>query len=243
MRSIAYDAQMYSFFISYIYIPLYSLLVWIIGFVPGGDVGVALVIITLIIRFILLPLSIKTSRAQKVLRELQPKLDEIKKKYTDQREMAEKTMALYREYNVNPFSAILIPLIQIPLILGLYVVFANGGLPTITPEYLYAFIPIPAVVSMHFLGFIDMASKSIPLAVLAGITQFMYAKVMPQPQTQQEPSFASDFAKGMQLQMTYVLPFIIGFVAYSISAAVALYLVVGNVFSFFSELYTRHRMK
>ncbi|MFM2414413.1 MAG: hypothetical protein RI911_106 [Candidatus Parcubacteria bacterium] len=234
---------MYSAFISGIYIPLYSLLVWIISVIPGGDVGLALVILTLIIRFLLLPLSIKTSKAQKVLREIQPKLDEIKKKYTDQREMAEKTMALYREHNVNPFSAILIPLVQIPVIIGLYVVFANGGLPTITPEYLYWFVSIPETVSMHFLGVIDMAAKSIPLAILAGISQYAYAQVMPAPQIQNEPSFANDFAKGMQLQMTYVLPIVIGFVAYSISAAVALYLLVGNVFSFCTELYLKRGMK
>ena len=211
--------------------------------IPGGDVGIALVIITIVVRALLLPLAIKTSRAQKVLRELQPKLDEIKKKYTDQREMAEKTMALYREHNVSPFSAILIPLVQIPVIIGLYVVFANGGLPVITPEYLYSFVPVPSVVSMHFLGIIDMASKSLILAVLAGVTQYMYAQSMPKPIEQSEPSFAGDFAKGMHVQMTYVLPFIIGFVAYSISAAVALYLIVGNVFSFFSELYTRRRVQ
>ncbi len=234
---------MYSLFISGVYIPLYSALVYIINHVPGGDVGIALVIVTIIVRALLLPLAIKTSRAQKIMRDLQPKLDEIKKKYTDQREMAEKTMALYREHNVSPFSAILIPLIQIPVVIGLYVVFANGGLPQITPEYLYSFVAIPTQVSMHFLGLVDMGSKSVLLAVLAGLTQFAYAKVMPKPQVQSEPSFASDFAKGMHVQMTYVLPFIIGFVAYSISAAVALYLVVGNVFSFFSELYTRRTMK
>lgn len=234
---------MYSLFIQGVYIPLYSALVFVIGHIPGGDVGIALVIVTIIVRSLLLPLALKTSRAQKVLRDLQPKLDEIKKKYTDQREMAEKTMALYREHNVSPFSAILIPLIQIPVIIGLYVVFANGGLPHITPEYLYSFVSVPSVVSMHFLGLIDMASKSLVLAVLAGASQYMYARVMPKPQSQSEPSFAGDFAKGMHVQMTYVLPFIIGFVAYSISAAVALYLIVGNVFSFCSELYTRRGVK
>ncbi len=234
---------MYSLFIQTVYIPIYSALVFVIDMIPGGDVGIALVIVTIIVRALLFPLAVKTSKAQKVLREIQPKLDEIKKKYTDQREMAEKTMALYREHNVSPFSAILIPLIQIPVIIGLYVVFANGGLPTITPEYLYSFVPVPTIVSMHFLGMIDMASKSLILAIFAGITQYIYAQSMPKPIEQAEPSFASDFAKGMHVQMTYVLPFIIGFVAYSISAAVALYLIVGNVFSFFSELYTRRSVQ
>lgn len=234
---------MYELFIQSVYIPIYSALVFAIDLIPGGDVGIALIIITIAVRTLLLPLAIKTSKAQKVLRDIQPKLDEIKKKYTDQREMAEKTMALYREHNVSPFSAILIPLIQIPVIIGLYVVFANGGLPVITPEYLYSFVPVPTTVSMHFLGIIDMASKSVILAIIAGITQYIYAQSMPKPIEQAEPSFAGDFAKGMHVQMTYVLPFIIGFVAYSISAAVALYLIVGNVFSFLSELYTRRRVQ
>jgi YidC/Oxa1 family membrane protein insertase len=157
--------------------------------------------------------------------------------------MAEKTMALYRENKVNPFSAILIPLVQIPVIIGLYVVFAQGGLPVVTPEYLYSFVKIPPVISMHFLGLIDIGAKSILLAVLAGISQYLYALVMPKPQVTTEPSFAGDFAKGMQMQMMYVLPFVIGFVAYSISAALALYLIVGNVFSFFQELYSKRTVK
>jgi YidC/Oxa1 family membrane protein insertase len=189
------------------------------------------------------PLAQRASNTQRALKELQPKLDAIKKQYTDPREVAEKTMALYKDNNVSPFSAILIPLIQIPIIIGLYVVFARGGLPTITPEYLYSFITVPSVVSMHLFGWIDMAAKSVPLAVCAGFSQYLYASVMPKQASSGEQSFANDFAQGMQLQMTYVLPFLIGFVAYSISAAVALYLIVGNVFSFASELYSRRKVQ
>jgi YidC/Oxa1 family membrane protein insertase len=183
------------------------------------------------------------------MRELEPKLKALKEKYTDDREaQAREMMALYREAGLNPFASVLLILLQIPIIIALYLsVFSGGGvaLPDINTDLLYSWVSVPAAaaVSMLFLGVVDMAGRSLPLALLAGVTQFFQAKyAMPAPEPREpgaEPNFKDDFQRTMHAQMRYVLPIVIFFVAYTISAAIALYFVVSNVFAIVQELYVR----
>ena len=94
-----------------------------------------------------------------------------------------------------------------------------------------------------FLGFIDIAAKSLPLAALAGVTQFIQAQMsIPKPSPRDpnaEPNMKEDFARSMQLQMRYVIPVIIGVVAYYISGAIALYFIVSNLVAIGQEFYVR----
>jgi YidC/Oxa1 family membrane protein insertase len=98
---------------------------------------------------------------------------------------------------------------------------------------------------MFFVGLIDLTKKSIVLALLAGITQFIQAHIMAAnmaPQSK-EPSFANDLAKSMTFQTKYILPIFITFVSYAASSAIALYWVTSNVFSICQELYVRRKYK
>ncbi|MEX0918288.1 MAG: YidC/Oxa1 family membrane protein insertase [Candidatus Paceibacterota bacterium] len=227
--------------------PVYNGLVFFIDVVPGGDVGVAIVGITLLVKIILLPLSLKAARTQRVMRELDPKLREIKQKFKDKREeQARAMMALYKEAGLNPFASILLLFIQIPIIISVYLsVYSGGGvpLPNINTELLYSFVPNPETVNMIFLGAVNIAAKSLPLALLAGITQFIHSWLaIPKPEPRKEgeaPSLQADFARSMQLQMRYVMPIIIFVVAYTISAAIALYFVVSNLAMIAQELFLR----
>jgi YidC/Oxa1 family membrane protein insertase len=94
---------------------------------------------------------------------------------------------------------------------------------------------------MHFLGFVDLASKSPTLAVLAGISQYWQAYfAMPAaPPRSENATFQEDFTRAMSVQMRYVLPVFIVFVAYVASAAVALYWITSNIFMIGQELYVR----
>lgn len=238
---------MYTLFNIIVYTPLYNALVAILSFIPGGDVGIALIILTILVKLALAPLAQKGSRTQRVMKEIQPQIDAIRKSETDPRKQMAALQTLYKENKVNPFSMLLLIFIQIPVLIGLYVVFSHGGLPVLDAAYLYANTPIPGQISMMFLGFIDMGLRSIPLALAVGLSQFVYAQVMPNTEpTGEKGSFSHDFGKSMQLQIRYVFPFIIGFVAFSISSAVALYLLVSNLFSIAQELYmskVRSRIK
>ena len=227
--------------------PVYNGLVFFIDVIPGGDVGLAIIAITLVVKLLLLPLSIKAAKTQVIMRELEPKLKEIKEKFKDKREeQARAMMDVYKDAGLNPFASILLILIQLPIIFALYFsVYSGGGaaLPAINADLLYSFIPEPEVVTMFFLGLIDIAERSWPLAVLAGGTQFIHAQMsIPKPKPREEgaePSMKEDFARSMQMQMRYVMPILIGFVAYYISAAIAIYFVVSNIVSIGQEFLVR----
>lgn len=229
--------------------PVYNSLVFFIDTVRGGDVGLAIVFTVVLVKVVILPLSLKAARTQLVMRELQPKLNEIKEKYKEQREtQALKTMEIFKEAKVNPFSSILLLFIQIPIIIALYFSVARGGgipLPEINIDLLYSFVKIPETVNMIFLGFVDIAAKSFPLALLAGITQFIHTKMTLPPAKPKDPNkgpdFKEDFARSMNMQMRYVMPGIIFVVAYSISAAIALYFTISNIMSIGQELVVRKK--
>lgn len=229
--------------------PIYNGLVFFIDAIPGGDVGLSIIAITVLVKFVLLPLSIKAAKMQKTMRDLDPKLKELKEKYKDDREaLARATMDLYKEEGLNPFSGIFLALLQIPIIFALYFsVYSGGGhpLPNINIDLLYSFIPVPETVDMIFLGFVDIASKSLPLAFLAGFTQFIQANLSlpkPEPRKEGENSMKADFARSMNINMRYVLPAVIGFVAYTLSASVALYFTISNLMAIAQEyVVRRHR--
>lgn len=226
--------------------PVYNGLVFFIDVIPGGDVGLSIIAITLVVKFVLLPLSAKAAKTQRVVRELEPTLAELKEKHKDDREaLARATMAAYREAGINPFSSIFLMLLQIPIVIALYFsVYQGGGvpLPGINTDLLYAFVPAPQTVDMIFLGFVDIAQKSLPLALLAGLTQFAQARIAfpkPPPRAAGASDLKADFARSMHLNMRYVLPIMITFIAYTLSASVALYFTVSNLFALAQELYLR----
>lgn len=230
--------------------PLYNALVFLVSIVPGGDVGIAVILLTILVKLLLFPLSIKAVRTQLVMQELQEPLKLIQEKYKDDRQQQGlEIMALYRAKGVNPFSSILLLLIQLPIIFGLYWVFYKGGLPDIKPEWLYSFVTEPSVaaISMMFLGIVDMGGRSVVLSLLAGVTQFIQAKLsfppLPPKKEGEEPSFKDDLQRNLQLQMKYGLPVIVAIISYTISSAVALYWVTSNIFTIGQELYVRRHIK
>jgi YidC/Oxa1 family membrane protein insertase len=228
-----------------VYNPIYNGLVFFVGILPTHDVGIAVVIVTIIVRVILYPLSRSAIRAQMKMKEVVPEVEAIKKKFKDKQEEQSKAIfALYRERGVKPFSGFLLVLIQLPILLGLYWVFARGGLPTINIALLYPFVPVPHVVNMEFLGLINMSGRSIVLALLAVVAQFTYTRLSMGPRgekTATEASFGNDMAKSFDLQARYMLPVMIGVIAFTISAAAPLYWITGNVFMIIQELIAGRR--
>lgn len=220
-----------------LYEPLLNALAFLISVVPGGDVGLAVIILTIIVKIILFPLSGASIRSQAKVALLTPELNKIKKSGASKEEQAKQTFALYKQHKTNPFSGCLLVLIQIPIIFALYYVFYKGI--NFDSDVLYSFVKTPENLNMMFLGFIDLGSKSILLAVLAGASQYLQAYFMPKPapSTSEKGSFQENFAKSMQVQMKYVFPLIVAFIAYTVSGAVALYWVVSNIFAIGQQMY------
>lgn len=220
-----------------LYDPLVNALAFLISVVPGGDVGVAVIILTIIVKIALLPLSGASIKSQAKMTLLAPELDKIKKSGASKEEQARLTFELYKQNKTNPFSGCLLVLIQIPIIFALYYVFSKGI--SFNEGILYSFVKVPENLNMNFLGFLDLGSKSILLAFLAGISQYVQARFMPKPavNSANPGSFQESFAKSMQMQMKYVFPFLVAFIAYSVSGAIALYWVVSNMFAIGQQIY------
>jgi len=233
-----------SFFKLVIYQPLYNVLVWLIDVIPGGDVGLAIILLTLAVRFVLFPFSKQSIITQKKMRDHQDELKEIQEKYKkDKQKQAEKMFEFYREKKIKPFSSFLLVLFQIPVIISLYLIFINTNLPEIQYDLLYNFVQEPGTVSMYFLGLIDLSGKSAGLALLAGLSSFVHLRMsVPVPKMVDNPSFKDDFARSMSLQMRYVLPIGITFIAFTFSAVVALYLLISNLFTLGQEVFVKRRL-
>src|SRR3990167_1482780 len=120
--------------------PLFNLMVFLYNFIPGKDLGVSIIIMTFLIKLVLYPLASQSIKSQKALQELQPKMNEIKKKHKDDREaQARAMMELYKNEKVNPLSSCLPLLIQLPFLIAVFHVF-NRGLHPESLGQLYSFI-------------------------------------------------------------------------------------------------------
>ena len=225
-----------------LYQPLLNALAFLVSIIPGGDVGVAVIILTILVKIILFPLSQKSIESQAEMNILAPEINKIKVSGATKEEQARRTFELYKKHKVNPFSGCLLVLIQIPVIFALYYVFFKGI--NFESGFLYSFINVPQNINMIFLGFLDITKKSLVLAILAGISQYLQAYFMPTPAPSPNTngstlSFQESFAKSMSMQMKYVFPFIIAFIAYSISGAVALYWITSNLFMVGQQIYVK----
>lgn len=211
-----------------LYKPLFNFLVLLYNYLPGHDFGVAIIILTLLVRLILFPSSVKTMKNQRVLNEIQPKIQEIQKKHKDDKEkQVKETLEVYKQAKINPFGSLLPTIIQLPLLIALYRVFGRGFNPSELVN-LYSFIPNPGIINASFLGLIDLSRPNIILAILAGIFQFIQTKItMPHFK---KTGAKSDFAKTMQTQMIYFFPFLTVLILVGLPSALALYWTVGSVF-------------
>jgi YidC/Oxa1 family membrane protein insertase len=230
-----------------IYAPLYNGLIFLVGIIPTHDVGLAVISLTIIVRFILFPLSRRAVQAQLAMKQIAPEVEEVKAKYKDDREAQSKAIfALYKERGIHPFAGFALVLLQFPILIGLYWVFARGGLPKIDASMLYPFVHVPSAVNMEFLGTISMTSRSIVLAVCAAATQFVYTRLSMGPAATKDPSpvessLSGDLAKSFDLQARYILPLMIGAIAFSIAAAAPLYWTSSNLFMIAQELLSGKR--
>ncbi len=223
-----------------LYHPLINALAFLVSIIPGGDLGLAVIILTILVKIILFPLSQKAIESQAQMNILTPELNKIKESGVSKEEQARLTFELYKKHKTNPFSGCLLLIIQIPIIFALYYVFYKGI--NFDASVLYSFVHVPATTNMMFLGVLDIGGKSILLAVLAGVSQYLQAYYMPQPKpspSTEKGSFAESFSKSMNIQMKYVFPFVVAFIAYSISGAVALYWITSNLFAVGQQIYAK----
>lgn len=219
-----------------LYRPLFNLLILFYQYLPGKDLGVAIITLTLVIKFLLYPLTLQAIKIQKSAQGLQLKIKEIQNKYKDDREkQASEVLALYKKENINPFTGLFVSFAQVPVLIALWLVFSGGFGPEKMAN-LYSFISAPDLINMNFLGILDLASPSSKMAFLAGVCQFFQAKTMMVSSSAKEVKRGSqgsqqDFSKIMEKQMLYFFPFFTIIVLLKLPSVIALYWLTSSLFS------------
>ena len=232
-----------SFYNEVLYYPLFNLMVFFYNVIPGQDIGVAIIVLTLCVRFVLYPMNSKSIKSQRSMQAIQPEMKELQKKYKEDKEkQAKELMALYQRRKVNPFSGCLPLLVQFPILIALYHVFINGFKDE-SLVILYSFISNPGHLNPISFGIINLSETNIYLALIAASLQYFQTKMLmgqrkskkdkeenkdnkktPEEKTQ-------DFAQAMTKQMIYIMPVITFVFAMSFPSGLALYWAVTTLFA------------
>ncbi|WP_133580972.1 YidC family membrane integrase SpoIIIJ [Aureibacillus halotolerans] len=173
--------------------------------------GLAIILVTLLIRLVLLPLFIKQTRSSKAMQEIQPELKELREKYKSkdqktQQQLQQETMKLFQERKVNPLAGCLPVVIQMPILLAFY----------------HAIMRTGEIENHNFLWFdLGASDPYFILPIIAGVTTFLQQKLMMAGAAQQNPQM---------VMLMWIMPIMIVVFAIYFPAALALYWVTGNIF-------------
>ncbi|MGC9048952.1 MAG: YidC/Oxa1 family membrane protein insertase [Patescibacteria group bacterium] len=225
-----------------LYQPLLNLLVFLYNVLPGHDLGLAIIILTIIIRLILWPLSQRSVKAQKSLQELQPKLKLLQEKYKeDKQKLAMAMMQLYRENKINPFASFIPILIQLPILIAVYRVFWKGlGARELV---LYPFIHNPGILNTISFGFLDLARPNLILAIITGLVQYWQTKMLVKKRPPQE-FVKKDGAKDenmmaiMNRQMSFMMPLFTVFIGITLPSGLMIYWLIGLLLTILQQKIT-----
>ena len=233
--------------------PIVNIIIFIIRVLeaPGipGALGFAIILLTIGIRFLIWPLMGTSMKSAKKMADMRPHLEELKKKHgSDKQALAAAQMALYKEHGINPVGGCLPVLIQIPPMIAIYQViyaFFEGdyGLNKINSMLYNPDWKLTQIPDLHFFG-VNLAIKPsdsataglwvILIPVLTGLIQFVQSKMMApkavvkeypsdSPKEKKEKESAEDTMMAVQSQMTYFMPVMIGYIAFTFPIGLALY--------------------
>jgi YidC/Oxa1 family membrane protein insertase len=223
------------------YRPFFNALVIIYQYIAFHDLGLAIILLTILVRALLYPLFHVSVKNQSMMTALQPKIKALQEEHKENKEkQVQAQMALYKEHGVNPFSGFLILLLQIPIFIGLYYVFSHPFSGEIF-KALYPFVASPGSLNPTFLGLINLSTPSIVLVILAAILQyFQGAQMLPK---KSEPGKEPAMGEAIQRNMVYVGPLVTLSILWRFPAAVALYWITTSAFSLFQQAIVIRRVR
>src|SRR5437868_1817437 len=213
-----------------------------------GSMALSIIVLTLIVRLALFPLTLKQLKSTKATQAIQPLIADVRKKYKDQKEQYAAMQAIYKEYGVNPVAGCLPLLIQLPILYGLFFALREGlnvnGLPPLQylhdlNQAIYPFLPkflIPPDPYMIWFGGAINLGKPDPthiLPVLAGLATFLQLR-MSQPRTR---TGTKDAMTQQMAIMQYIMPLITVVFAWQFPAGLALYWTTTSVFSMVQQYF------
>lgn len=226
--------------------PILNLLLWLYDVLPGHDIGIAIIALTILVKLLLHPFSVKQIKQQRAMQELQPKIDAVRNTYKDNKEeQARQLMALYKAEKVNPASSCLPLLIQLPIFIALFRVLLNI-LQQQDFSLLYTFVPHPGQIDPRLFGIVDLHDPNYAMAVVSGIVQFIQSRQMLKTGATRQPPAdvkGSEAAKDesmaamMNKQMMYVMPVVTVIIGFSLPGGLTLYWLTMSVLTVFQQWY------
>lgn len=181
-----------------------------------GDYGLAIILLTITVRILLLPLTIKQTKSMQEMKRIQPKLKELQAKYKDNKEkLQEEIMKFYKEHKINPLSGCLPLLLQLPIMFALFRVLLELG----KGKSFWVFmdnISLPAQKAVSLLGPVEAAPYVLLAAMMIGTT-YWQSKMMS--------------ADAQQERMMLFMSLFMAWLGWTLPAGVVLYLVVTNVWT------------
>ncbi|MDA1060686.1 MAG: YidC/Oxa1 family membrane protein insertase [bacterium] len=224
------------------YRPIYNALIFIASVIPGHSLGLAIILLTLIIRTILLIPSQKAMKSQRKMQEVQPRLQKIKEKYKgDQQKIAMETMALWKDAKVSPFGSCLPLLLQFPFLIAVFYVVQNG----LNPDSVFLFYTDYNGFSLHdigtnFLGVLELTKPNIyVLPLIIGGLQFFQMKLAmanKNKKTTKKDKKSDEMAMATNM-MTYVMPVMIAVFTASLPAGVGIYWGTSTAYGIVQQLF------
>ena len=189
-----------------------------------GNYGIAIIIVTILMRIVIFPLTLKQEKSMKKMRDLQPEIEKIKEKYKDSpQEYQQKTAELYRESGVNPLGGCLPLLIQMPVFVALYWAFSGNAIPA-DAKFLWFTLKQPD--RLFMIG--NFAFNLLPI-LNVGVT-YIQQKIMTSATSGQESS--------QQMQtMLYMMPLMMLFIFYNMPSGVTLYYLVSGALSLVQQYF------
>lgn len=225
-----------------IYQPIYNSLIFFYNVLPGADFGFAIIVTTLLLKFLMIPLSQKQIESQRKMQLIQPKIKELQAKYKDRKEEQTKALLeLYKTEKVNPFAGCLPMLLPLIFLLAFYQVIINISKShfTLHGADLYTFVANPGTVNHLFFSIVDLSQPSYVLAILSAVVLYFQMKEMMASQgTDKKIDWLAkepDFTAIMSKQMLYVGPGMTLFIGFTFPAALSLYWFVSTVFAYIQQ--------
>lgn len=227
---------MIALFNEIIYRPLLNLL-FLVYNNTWADLGIAIVIVTVIIRTVLLPLFYKSAKDQTIMQKIAPRIREIQQEHKENKEkQVQEIMNVYKEHKVNPFAGFLLLFIQLPILIGLYQVFFKGFSQDVLNK-LYAFITHPTVINYSFLGVFDLSKKSVVLVIMAAVAQYIQSALLfGVAKKNRDPKKELSTTERVSKQMMVVGPLLTIVILYNLPSAIAIYWLTTSVFSVIQQI-------
>ena len=203
-----------------------NLLIGIYNILPGHDLGVAIIILTILVKVVLAPLTWKQLESQKLLQDIQPKLKELKERHKDDKQaFAQAQMQFFQQEKINPLASCLPLLIQLPFLFALFYVFSAGLKNADLTKLLYPFIQNPGKLNETFMGIFSLTQTgNIVLALATAGVQFYQSKMLLAKRPPKVPGAKDeDMAAVMSNQMMYMMPILTGFMTYQFPSGLGLY--------------------